>query len=255
MEAGLNLYSIRCYLDTEEHFLGAALQLKEMGYRYLQYSGGEMDFDRIARVSRAGSLPIVLTHAPLDRILQDTDRLMEEHERIGCRRIGLGAMPMEVLREEERCKGMIAELERAAEHMSRNGFTFFYHHHHMELHRYGGQTILSYLIEQAPHVQLTLDTYWLQYGGVDIASTVQRLTGRIECVHLKDYRVALREDGSGFEPRFAPVGDGNIDFAAILPLMRRAGTKYFLVEQDDAANLPDPMGQVERSIRYITQYL
>ena len=35
---GLNLFSIRNYLDTEEHFLEVAKKLKEMGYSYMQFS-------------------------------------------------------------------------------------------------------------------------------------------------------------------------------------------------------------------------
>ena len=36
---------------------------------------------------------------------------------------------------------------------------------------------------------------------------------------------------------------------------RAAGAEYFLVEQDNASKLPDTLGQVERSIRYITEKL
>ncbi|MBO7296044.1 MAG: hypothetical protein J6V39_02195, partial [Clostridia bacterium] len=59
------------------------------------------------------------------------------------------------------------------------------------------------------------------------------------------------ENPGAFTPIFAPVGDGNIDFASLLPRMRAAGAKYFLVEQDNAATLPDTMEQVGRSIKYI----
>ena len=71
MKAGLNLYTIHKFLDTEEHFLAAAMQLKEMGCSYLQYSGGPYEPERIRRVSEAAGLPIVLTHVPADRILND----------------------------------------------------------------------------------------------------------------------------------------------------------------------------------------
>ena len=79
MKVGLNLYSIRNYLDTEENFLFAANELKKMGYSYIQYSGGAFDADMIKRVSEASGLPVVLTHVPMDRIINDTEALMEEH--------------------------------------------------------------------------------------------------------------------------------------------------------------------------------
>lgn len=256
MQAGLNLYSIRNYLDTEEHFLEAAKALKEMGYSYIQYSGGAFDPDRIARVSAQSGLPVVLTHVPMDRIIHDTQALMAEHETFGCMNIGLGAMPPDAIADEVRCKNLIEQLNRAGEVMQQNGFSFFYHHHHFEFFKHGNQTVFDYIIENAPYVNFTLDTYWLQYGGVDIGTTVDRLKGRICCVHLKDYMITTSKDSiGGFSPVFSPVGDGNIDFAPLIPRMQAAGAKYFLVEQDNAATMPDPMEQVARSIRYIQNHL
>lgn len=256
MQAGLNLYSIRNYLDTEEHFLEAALKLREMGYSYIQYSGGAFDPDRIARVSAQSGLPVVLTHVPMDRIINDTQALMEEHDKFGCHNIGLGAMPPAAIADEVQCKRMIEQLDRAGELMEKNGFSFFYHHHHFEFFKHGDQTVFDYIIQNAPHINFTLDTYWLQFGGVSIGDTVDRLKDRICCVHLKDYMIA-NGDGQigGFAPTFAPVGDGNIDFAPLIPRMQAAGAKYFLVEQDNAATMPDPMEQVGRSIKYIQNHL
>ena len=252
MQAGLNLYSISNYLDTEAHFLEAAKALKEMGYSYIQYSGGAFDADRIARVSAQSGLPVVLTHVPMDRIVGDTQALMEEHAKFGCKNIGLGAMPPDAIADEVRCKQMIEQLNKAGEVMQQNGFSFFYHHHHFEFFKHGGQTVFDYIIENAPYINYTLDTYWLQYGGVDVGATIDRLKGRICCVHLKDYMITnTPENPGGFTPVFAPVGDGNIDFVSLLPRMRAAGAQYFLVEQDNAATLPDTMEQVGRSIKYI----
>ena len=228
------------------------MALKEMGYSYIQYSGGAFDADRIARVSAQSGLPVVLTHVPMDRIVNDTQALMEEHAKFGCKNIGLGAMPPDAIADESRCKQMIEQLNKAGEVMQQNGFSFFYHHHHFEFFKHGGQTVFDYIIENAPYINYTLDTYWLQYGGVDVGSTIDRLKGRICCVHLKDYMITNTPENPGaFTPIFAPVGDGNIDFASLLPRMRAAGAQYFLVEQDNAATLPDTMEQVGRSIKYI----
>lgn len=248
MKAGLNLYSIRNYLDTEEHFLEAAIALKEMGYAFMQYSGGAFDADMISRVSQGSGLPVVLTHVPMNRIIDDTAALMEEHDRFGCKNIGLGAMPIDIIKDESRCKEAVEALNKAGELMAKNGFSFYYHHHHFEFVKHGDTRVIDYMIDNAPYINFTLDTYWMQYGGADIASYLQKLKGRIACVHLKDYMI----DMTSFNPIFAPVGDGNIDFISLVPKMIEAGTQYFLVEQDNAANLPDTMGQVERSIRYIT---
>ena len=100
MQAGLNLYSIRNLISTEEDFLATAKRLREMGYSYLQFSGAPYDAEMIRRVSEASGLPVVLTHVPYDRIVGDTEALAREHLSFGCHRIGLGALPLDKLGDE-----------------------------------------------------------------------------------------------------------------------------------------------------------
>lgn len=252
MEIGLNLYSVRNLIETEEAYEKTTETLREMGYAYVQYSGGPFDAERIRRVREKTGMPVVLTHAPLDRILGDTDALMREHESFGCRRIGLGYLPV-AYDDEKAWKKKIDDLERVARIMQERGFTFFYHNHQHEFLRFGGQTIFNYMIENAPHVHFTLDTYWAHLGGEDVLRLAEKLTGRIECVHLKDYK--MQAENGEVRPHFAPLGCGNLDFRAIVQNMRAAGTRYFLVEQDDAALLPDTLEQVRISAQYATEVL
>lgn len=256
MKAGLNLYSIRNLLDTEANFLSTAYKLREMGYSYIQFSGAPYDADMIARVSAAAELPVVLTHVPMDRILNDTDALMAEHAKFGCKNIGLGMMPLATILSKEELYKTVEALDEAGARMKKNGFKFFYHHHHYEFYKHDGETVFDYILKNAENINFTLDSYWLQYGGVDVCKTVDKLKGRIECVHMKDYMMEIKEgEKIVVEPRFAPVGDGTIDFKAFVEHASAAGAKYFLVEQDNAAKLPDTLGQVERSIRFITENL
>ena len=248
MKVGLNLFSVRNLIETEEEYEKTTMKLKKMGYSYVQYSGGVFDAERIRRVSEKTGMPVVLTHVPYDRIVNDIDNLMREHESFGCRNIGLGGFFQPWGENGSEWKKAIDELENVSAKMQKNGFTFFYHNHHHEFVRHDGQTIFDYIIEHAPHVHFTFDTYWAQLGGVNISEYVEKLSGRIECVHLKDYQ--MREETDGVQPHFAPLGQGNLNFPAIVQAMRKAGTEYFLVEQDDAADLSDTLSQVEISVRY-----
>ena len=253
MKAGLNLFSIKNLLTTEEDFFNTVKALKEMGYSYLQFSGTEFIPERIKRISETLDMPICLTHVPMDRIINETDKLMEEHSLFGCKNIGLGMMPFEVVADEKQFKETVALLNEAGKRMSEKGFKFFYHHHHSEFFKHNGQTAFDYMVENAPYINFTVDTYWLQFGGVDVKDTLRKLKGRIECAHLKDYQIVYTEGGQPrpFAPEFAPVGDGVMDFPSIIEVMKEVGVKYFLVEQDNASRLPDTMAQVQRSIEYL----
>jgi len=256
MKAGLNLYSIRNYLDTEEKFTETAKKLSEMGYSYMQFSGAPFNAEMIARVSEKSGLPVVLTHVPMDRIINDTEALYKEHELFGCKYIGLGSMPTDAMTDKKRCFEIVDALEDAAVRIEKLGGKFFYHHHHREFYKFDGETIFDYIVKNAPHIHFTLDTYWLQYGGVDVCDTIDRLAGRIECLHLKDYMIAVSGgEKKNFAPVYAPVGSGNQDFKKIVKHAAAAGCEYYLVEQDNAAILPDTLGQVESSIKYIINEL
>ena len=249
MNLGLNLYSIRNLIKTEEEFLATAKTLKKLGYEYVQYSGAPFDAERIKRVSEEAELPVVLTHVPMDRIINDVDALMEEHALFGCKNIGLGMMPRTTIANESECKEKIEALNLSAERMAKAGFKFFYHHHHYEFFKYGKETVFAYMMKNAPYINFTLDTYWLQYAGVDVCETVEKLKGRIDCVHLKDYKLNV-SDELKFDPMYAPLGDGTLNFEKIIAKMQENSVKYFLVEQDNAADLPDSIGLVTRSIEY-----
>lgn len=260
MRAGLNLFSIRSLLQTEEEFLATALKLKELGYSYMQFSGAPYDADKIARVSKLSEMPVYLTHVPMDRIIHEPQKLMEEHDKFGCKNIGLGMMPLATLTDDTAFKKAVEDLNRAGECMQKNGFAFFYHHHHYEFLRgMDNQTYIEYMLKNAPYIHFTADTYWLQYGGVNVLDYLDKLKGRMGCVHLKDYRMVLQKDDdgnpTGAVPKFAPLGEGTIDFASVVKKMKQLGVEYYFVEQDDAVTYPDPLEQVARSIKYIQKEL
>ena len=77
-----------------------------------------------------------------------------------------------------------------------------------------------------------LDTYWIQHGGGDPVAWIERVSGRMPVVHLKDM-VMLSEPGQA-RPRqaMADVGAGNMNFAGILAACQRAGVEWYAVEQD-----------------------
>ena len=257
-DVGLNLFSLRTLLPDEKGFLEVALRLKEMGYTFLQFSGCPYDAEMIARVSKESGMPVVLTHVPMKRILEEPEQLMEEHALFGCKNIGLGAMDTRLLLDEKSCKETIEKLNRSGEIMQQNGYKFFYHNHHFEFYKHNGETVFDYMIKNAPAINFTVDTYWLQYGGASIMDFLPKLEGRIECVHLKDYRVYAPKEGDknfAYYPYFAPVGEGNIDFKKVAPKMKELGAKYFIVEQDNACEFPDPYAQVQSSIDYIRKEL
>ena len=256
-EIGLNLYSIRNLIQNESDFRKTLIALKAGGYTYIQLSGCPLDYSTIKNVTDEVGMPIKLTHVPLQRLKEDLENLIKDHELLGCPNIGLGAYVTEVYVDKNRFYSEIEQLEKIAEKINRAGCKFFYHNHHNEFFKHDGKTNYDYIIENAPHVHFTFDTYWVQYGGVNIYEYMNKIKGRMECVHLKDYQIVPRTENGELKlyPQYAPVGDGNINFKNLVPEMKKLGVENFIVEQDNAALLPDTLEQVLRSAKYIKENL
>ncbi len=256
-EIGLNLYSIRNLIQNESDFRKTLITLKEGGYTYIQLSGCPLDYSTIKKITDKVGMPIKLTHVPLQRLKNDLDNLIKDHELLNCPNIGLGAYITEVYVDKDLFRSEIEQLEKIAEKIERAGFKFFYHNHHNEFFKHDGQTNYDYIIENAPHVHFTFDTYWVQYGGVDLYEYMNKIKGRMECVHLKDYEIVQKTENGELKlyPRYAPIGDGNINFKNLVVEMKKSGVENFIVEQDNAALLPDTLAQVLKSAKYIKENL
>lgn len=245
MKIGLNLFSLRKQIANGEAYRETLCRLADMGYDFVQFSGAVLSPEEIAAGSENAGLPVVLTHVPWQRIREEADALIAEHRVFGCRDIGLGAPPKEIYGSEDSALAFIGEIARRAEVFREKGARLCYHNHNAEFMKFGGRRFFDMLTEGAPALSFIPDTYWLQMGGVSIFEYFERLSGRMPFVHLKDFKLDY------MTPRFAALGDGNLDIPAIADKARACGAETFLVEQDDACDYPDPFEEVRKSAAFI----
>lgn len=251
MKIGVNLYSIRNMITNKNDLTKTLKLLKKYGCDFVQFSGSPVALTDLAKISKATKMPVVITHSPFDRIVNDTTKLIKEHKAMHCQYIGLGSFDKKLYLNEKKLKATINQLEIVAKQIEKQKMHFFFHNHQTEFMKFAnGETVLDYMIRKAPHIHFTLDVYWVQYGGASVLETINKLKGRIECVHLKDYKI-----NNEFLPEFAPLGDGNVNFPCLVKAMKKAGTKYFLIEQDNAATKKDGFKDVIKSIKYAKEVL
>ena len=237
MLIGAQTYTLRNYMKNEKEIARSLEKVAEMGYKTVQISGlGPIEPKTLKGICDGLGLKIVLTHVPEDRILNDTDKLIEEHNILDCKYIGLGAMSDRFRGEEPEWLDYFIEIFKVpAQKIAAAGKLFMYHNHNFEFQKVNGVRIFDRLIDGFTKEEMgfTLDTYWIQAGGADICDWIERLRGRIPCVHFKDM------DVKGFTPVMAPVGEGNIPFKKIVKQLESYGdVEYALVEQDVCAESP-----------------
>ena len=182
------------------------------------------------------------THVGWPRFTDDLDKLIEEHKLWSCRHPAIGGMPNEFRRGDK-----IVEFAKLAEEVGRklavHGMDFSYHNHNFEFRKHQGKTWLELLYagSDARYVKAEIDTYWVQAGGGDPAAWVARCAGRMPILHLKD--MVMAEDGQ----RMAEIGEGNLNWPAILAAAKGAGVEWYCVEQDNCYER-DPFDSLKISL-------
>ena len=256
MQIGLNLFSVRNDVQTEETFMETAKKIKEMGYDTLQLSGCPYNPALARREVEEVGLPISLTHVPFDDLENNVDRMVEEHLSFGCKNIGIGGYDWELFLSDEKMKALVARLEVVGQKIADKGLKFYYHNHfHEFIKMQRGTPFYYYLIENAPHVNLTLDTRWVATAGYDLEEVLNKACGRLECVHLRDFTVRPKrneQNAVDFYMDDCAVGSGNIRFDKCIPQMKKLGTKHFIVE-DTAFRRANTWEEIEKSLRYIKE--
>lgn len=258
-EFGLQAYSVRDHLDTKENLAATFKELAAMGYSSIHSAViHHYPAEFLKQAADEAGLIFCGTHYPWDRVLNDVELTIAEHEILGTKNIGIGGMPPEARNDLAGLNKFIDEFNAAVEIYSARGFKLTYHNHSFEFRRLeDGRTLFDHLMERfdPEKVSFVLDTYWCQHAGIDVRAMIEKLAGRIDILHLKDMEAAYNfklEDGATLTaPRITEVGNGNINFKDIIPLAEKCGVKYFVVEDDRAPMTGDSMGAVKKSADYI----
>lgn len=227
------LYTIRDFTQTLDGFAESMRKISAIGYRAVQVSGiGAIPHDEVKRVTDENGMKICITHIPYSRLWNQTDDVIVQHRLWDCPNVAIGSMPPEYRGSEAGYRRFADEASQVGERLAQAGLTFSYHNHSFEFERFGGKTGLEILYEASDprYLMAELDTYWVQHGGGDPADWIRRMTNRMPVVHLKD--MAVTADGWTIQQIMAEVGEGNLNWPAILDACRAAGVQWYAVEQD-----------------------
>lgn len=253
---GVQAFTFRDAYDAEnanEETLGKAFKtIKALGYDEIQTAGfGKLGIESYAKLAHDAGLDIVGTHYDYDEILNDTDEAMRKHtEILNTKIMGIGGMPGYGRESKEGLFRFIDEFNKIGDKVKKYGFKLTYHNHHFEFVKIDGdKTIMDYLVEELnpETTSFCLDTHWVQRGGGNPTTWIEKLSGRIDILHLKD--MAVYNDGTGVFPMITEIGNGNIDFDSVMSVAEKTGVAYYCVEQDTCPG--DPMDSLKISADYI----
>ena len=246
MEIGAQFYTVRQTCQNLDDFAVTLKKVADIGYRNVQISGTcPYPAEWLKEQLERNGLKCVLTQIPVPRLTGELEQVIEDHRVFDCPYIGLGWWAFDPEKNMSYDQWM-ETFPPIAEKIAAGGKLFMYHNHDQEFKKYEGKLILERLADEVPadRMGFTLDTFWVQAGGADPAQWLERLSGRIPCIHLKDY---------AYGRQMAVVGEGNINFARVFEKAEAGGTRYMLVEQDDCHG-EDPIECLRRSYEYLRSW-
>lgn len=246
MQIGAQFYTIREYCKTLEDFSESLKKVADIGYKTVQISGTcAYEPHWLKEELEKSGLKCVITHTPGDKMIADPKQVAANHDVFGCKHVGLGAAAFKPESLREDYENFLNNYIPTAKALKECGKYFMYHNHAHEFQKLDGKVILEKIAEDFdPEILgFTLDTFWVQAGGGDPAQWIEKLSGRLPCIHLKDFAYTS-------ERCMAPIGEGNINWDRVFEKAQSAGTQYMLVEQDNC-NGQNPFDCLKRSYDFL----
>ncbi len=235
-------------------------QVSELGYNAVEISQVPMTPENVAEIKKAkdelgmeiASLSCVVSNEGSggnDDLETKFDKIVEDCKTLEVDLLRIGMLPFNNMRNLDTVLEFTREANEYAKRLKEHGINLYYHNHHVEFRKYNGKFMLDIIAEECPDLGFELDLHWVQRGGANPIDLIEQYADRTELIHLKDYRVgeipaeafeALEEgDIAKFYPQFvniiefAELGQGSMDYKAIMEAAIEAGgVRYALVEQD-----------------------
>lgn len=230
MKIGAQTYTIRDQCQTAADVAPCCAKVKAMGYDGIQTSAAgfsEIDPRELKKILDGEGLACASTHVGFDAMRDETEKVIEEHQILGCAYPAIGGLFLETLN-----ASVVAEF---ADDFSAVGRKFAaadmrigYHNHSHELMHFDGTSMMQMLIDRCdPSVWFEIDVYWIAHGLGDPAEWVRKVAGRIPCVHYKDGRMNAER-----QHLMCEIGDGNLNWPRINAACAESGVEWILVERD-----------------------
>jgi sugar phosphate isomerase/epimerase len=254
---GIQLYTLRNEISKDP--AGTLKQVAAAGYQQVEPFGFPKA-EAMISAARAAGLAIHSTHFEWDSVVNPKDAEMSDFARIleQANRIGLRHLVIPYLQEGNRgtlddFKKVAAHANQAAAMAKKAGIQLSYHNHNFEFEpKPGGKCGFDLFIEEfSPEMKFEIDVFWVKAGGLDPLALIQKLSGRVSQLHLKNLKADLKlPTYSTGVPKdaFRELGNGILAIEPIIVAAKAAGVEHCHVEQDQS---PDALASIKQSMEYL----
>ena len=249
---GLQLYSLRNEFkkDGIEKTLDT---VQGFGIRYAELAGTyDLPPEKFLPLLKARGIQAVSGHFPYEQYRDNPEAVAQQAKALGLQYSGCAWIPHKGDFDEQECRAAAAVFNRAGEVLAKQGIKFFYHTHGYEFQPHGQGTLFDLLMQETnpKFVSFQLDVMWVVFPGQDPAKLFQKYSGRWSFVHLKDLKKGVQTGaltGHTDVSNDVALGTGQMDWPAILSAAKKAGVKYYFIEDES----PSSVQQIPQSLKFM----
>lgn len=250
-------YQIMSFKDETEKdgVYNVFKKLKEVGISYVELSQIDMGEESVSEIVRAcedfdmkimaisGTLQVNNPYS--ESLITQYDKIVSDAKRVGAEYIRLGSYPADYTGSKEKILEFCELASDYAKRIEAEGMKLYFHNHHREFVMYDKQYMMDIIKDNCAELGFEIDVFWVQRGGENPIEFIKGYNGRLDLLHLKDYKIidsnteVIDEVYKAKYPsayddvvRFAEIGEGSLDMKSIMETAQGLGTKYYIIEQD-----------------------
>jgi sugar phosphate isomerase/epimerase len=248
---GLQLWSLRESLPKD--LAGSLAKVRAMGFTVVEGAGTWRHTAAELRAAMdAAGLRCTSAHLGFELLRDNMAGGFAEAKTLGATSVVCPWIAHKETFTREDALGAAELFNRVGKAAGASGLRFGYHTHGYENVPSTEGTLFDTLAQNTDPQLVTfqVDVFHAYHGGFDPVALMQKYSGRVRSLHLKDIKKDYpRETGHGTAKAEAdvPVGTGQIDWPAVLRAAMKAGANEYYIEDEST----DPLTHIPQSIAYL----
>lgn len=249
---GLQLYSLRAQFAAN----GVPKTLdavKDFGFTYAELAGTyNLPPAQLKALLDARGIKAVAGHFPYKKFKENPEAVALEAKALGLEYAGCAWADHKGALDEAQAREIARVFNQAGAVLARHGLKFYYHNHGFEFQPHGDGTLMDLIMQETDPklVCFQMDILWTVFPGQDPAKLLAKYPDRWKLIHLKDLKQGVATGaltGKTDVRNDVILGTGQMDFPAILAAARKAGVKYYFIE-DESPVAPE---QIPQSLKFL----
>ena len=233
-QLAVTLYNLREYCKTESDLDRTLDKVCDIGYQAVQVSGVQLDAKIIKKQLDKHNLFCCATHENLAALTaEDLTPVIDKLQTLECDFTALGMPSLNWINSYAMTCELADKMMESGEKFLQHGIRLGYHNHAAEFKKFAEnkKTMLeTFYLRTAKSglnsVYAEIDVHWVARGGGSPVRWIWNVNGRMPVVHFKD--LVIWEG----EPRICEVGEGNLDWPAIIKACQETNVRWYSIEQD-----------------------